>query len=196
MMQRPKHKKLPDFAVRFVGYSADVIARKGNTTYAKLDFVAEMVALFADEGWLSVPKRSDLAAFIADLPSRIDKLKASVNSATPPNDRDCVNAQCGENEIWLNRRADIDGFVRQITRRYRQIELILEQAEKVGSRINRPPYSDYLDEIARTGISRVVFYGDALFIDGKLLFRPEHQTLLVKPTENERTFLITPSSIS
>jgi hypothetical protein len=182
--------------VRFVGYSADVIARKGNTTYANLDFVGGMVGLFADEGWLSVPKRSDLAAFVSDLPSRIDKLKASVNSATPPNDRDCVEAHCGESEIRLDRRADIDGFVRQMTQRYRQIEPILEQAEKVGSGINRPPYCDYIDEIARTGISRVVFYGDALFVDGKLLFRPERQTLLVKPTEDERTFLITPASIS
>ena len=26
--KRPKHKKLPDFAVRFVGYSARVVARK------------------------------------------------------------------------------------------------------------------------------------------------------------------------
>ena len=30
IMQRPRYEKLPDFAVRFMGYSADVIARKGN----------------------------------------------------------------------------------------------------------------------------------------------------------------------
>jgi len=180
-MHRPRYEKLPDFAVRFIGYSAEVIARKGNATYANLDFVSGCTGVFADEGWLLVPKRSDLVALIADLPLRIDKLKTSAESATRTTDKARIEVRCGEEEISLDRGADIDGFVRQITQRYRQIEPILEQAEKIGSGIKRPPYSDYIDEIARTGISRVVFYGDALFVDGKLLYPPERQTLFVEP---------------
>ena len=68
--------------------------------------------------------------------------------------------------------------------------MILEQAEKVGSGIKRPPYAEYIDEIAKTGICRVIFYGDAFFVDGKLLYSPERQTLLLKPTEDGRTFVV------
>jgi len=195
MMHGPKHEKLPDFAVRFIGYSADVIARKGNATYANLDFVSGCTGLFADDGWLLVPKRSDLGAFIADLPLCVDKLKALAESATRTSDKARIEMHCGEGEISLNRGADIDGFVRQITQRYRQIGPILEQAEKIGSGIKRPPYSDYIDEIARTGLSRVVFYGDAVFIDGKLLYRPERHTFFVEPTKAEQKFMVTPASI-
>jgi hypothetical protein len=39
----------------------------------------------------------------------------------------------------------------------------------------------------------VVFYGDGFFVDGKLLYRHEHQTIFIKPTEGERTFLVNPT---
>jgi hypothetical protein len=32
--KRRKREKLPDYAVRFIGYSARIIARKGNAEYA------------------------------------------------------------------------------------------------------------------------------------------------------------------
>jgi hypothetical protein len=67
----------------------------------------------------------------------------------------------GEVIIWRNREPDFERFVRQIARRYRAVEPILEQAEKIGLRIKRPPYADYVDEIAQTGVSRVVSYGVA-----------------------------------
>jgi hypothetical protein len=193
MLNRPKREKLPGFAVRFIGYSAYVISRKGNTDYATLDFVSGAATLFADEGWVIVPKRPALASFVTALPGRIGNLKALAKSATSSNDGDFVEMRCGEAEIRVKRGAEIDLFARQITRRYRKIEPILEQAEKVGSAIKRLPYDDYIDEIAKMGRSRVVFYGDGFFVDGKLLYRPEHQTIFVKPTEDERTFLVNPT---
>ena len=168
-MQRPRYEKLPDFAVRFMGYSADVIARKGNAIrFGRIN---------------------------SDLPLRIDKLETLAESATRTTDKARIEMRCGEGEISLNRGADIGAFLRQLTQRYRQIGPILEQAEKIGSGIRRPPYSDYIDEIARTGISCVVFYGDGLFVDGKLLYRPERQTFFVERTETERKFMVTPASI-
>jgi hypothetical protein len=38
--KRRKWEKLPDYAVRFIGYSARIIARKGNAEHAFLDFVS------------------------------------------------------------------------------------------------------------------------------------------------------------
>lgn len=193
MLKRPKHEKLPDFAVRFIGYTAYIIARKGNADYANLDFVSGAATLFADEGWLLVPNRNTLASFVSGLPVCIGKLKELVKSVTSTSDGDYVEMRCGEAEIRVKRVAEIDRFVSQITRRYHKIEPILEQAEKVGSAIKRLPYDDYIDEIAKTGRGRVVFYGYAFFVDGKLLYRPEHQTIFVKPTEDERTFLVNPT---
>ena len=70
-----------------------------------------------------------------------------------------VELRGGEVSIQFNRGADIERFVSQIAQRYRAIKAILEPAEKLGSEIKRPPYADYLDEIAKTGVSRVVSYG-------------------------------------
>ena len=116
-----------------------------------------------------------------------------VKSATSTSGGDYPEMRCGEAKIWVKRGAEINPCVRQITRRYRKIEPILEQAEKVGSAIKRLPYDDYVDEIAKTGVGRVVFYGYAFFVDGKLSYHPEHQTILVKPSEDERTFLVNPT---
>ena len=66
--KRSKPGKLPDYAVRFVGYSARVVARKGNADYGYLDFVSRAAGLFADNGWVTVPKRSILPFAVADLP--------------------------------------------------------------------------------------------------------------------------------
>jgi hypothetical protein len=190
-MPKSKQKSLPDYAVRFIGYLAWIIARKGNADYANLDFVSGAAALFADEGRVLVPKRPGLSSAVADLPSCIDELKSMVKSILPDSDGHQVEMRRGEAEIFVNRGADVDRFVSQIRKRYRKVEPILEQAEKVGSGIERVPYADYIDEIARTGVGRVVHYGDGYFVDGKLLYRPKFQTCFVKPLEDEFTFSIT-----
>ena len=79
---------------------------------------------------------------------------------------------CFGARLKLKRSAEINRFVSQITRRYRKIEPILEQAEKIGLEIKRLPYADYIDEIAKTGRARVMFYGDAFFIDGNTAISP------------------------
>jgi hypothetical protein len=129
--ERPKHRKRPNFAVGFVGYSAYVVARKGNARCATLDFFSGAAMLKADEGWVSVSRRSDLPSAIADLPSCIDELKALAASAAPISDDHYVGMQRGECDISVTRGADIDRFVSQLTKRFRDVESILEQAEKI-----------------------------------------------------------------
>jgi hypothetical protein len=186
--KRRKHEKLPNYAVRFIGYSARIIARKGDAEYASLDFVSGAAALFADEGRLCVPERPALSSAVADLPSCLDELKSLVRSVSPDNDRQGVELRRGDVKIWVKRGANVERVVGQLARRYRAIEPILEQAEKVGSEIKRLPYDDYIDEIAKTGISRVVSYGDAFSVDGKLAYYPERRTVLIKPVGDGRTF--------
>jgi hypothetical protein len=128
--------------VRFIGYCARIIARKGNAEYASLDFVSGAAGLFAKEGHLFVPKRAALSSAVADLPSCIDELKSLVKSVSPDSVGDWVELQRGEVGISVNRSADVERFVSQLARRYRAIEPILEQAEEVGSEIERPPYDD------------------------------------------------------
>jgi hypothetical protein len=190
MLNKRRKQKIPDYAVRFIGYSAWIIAREGNTTYAELDFVSDMAGVFADDGHLSVPRRASLSSAVADLPRSVDQLKSSVKSDTPDSDGHQVELRGGEVRIWFNRGADVERLVSQFARRYRAIEPILEPAEKIGSEINRPPYAEYIDEIEKTGVSRVVSYGVAYFVDGKLAYCPERQTLLIKPGEDGRTFQV------
>ena len=63
-----------------------------------------------------------------------------------------------------------------------------EDSNMLNKRRKREKLPDYIDEIAKTGISRVVSYGDAFFVDGKLTYHPERRTVLIKPTADERTF--------
>jgi hypothetical protein len=188
MLNTRRRQKLPDYAVRFIGYSARIIARKGNADYASLDFVSGAAALVAKEGHLIAPSRAALSSAVADLPRCVDQLKSSVKSDTPDSDGHRVELRGGEIRIWINRGADVDRFVSQIARRYRAIEPILEPAEKLGSEITRPPHADYLDEIAKSGVSRVVSYGVAFFVGGKLAYYPERETVLLKPMTDGRTF--------
>ena len=185
--ERRKREKLPDYAVRFIGYSARIIARKGNAEYAFLDFVSGAAGLCTNQGCLLVTKRAALPSAVADLPSCVDQLKSLVKSALP-SDGCQVELRRGEVVVYLNRGADVERFVGQLARRYRAIEPILEQAERVGSEIKRPPYVDYIDEGAKTGTYRVVSYGDAFFVDGELTYHPERRTVLIKPTADIRTF--------
>src|ERR1700722_16626075 len=81
--ERRKREKLPDYAVRFIGYSARIIARKGNAEYAFLDFVSGAAGLCTNEGCLFVTKRAALSSAVADLRSCVDKLKSLVKSVFP-----------------------------------------------------------------------------------------------------------------
>jgi hypothetical protein len=184
--ERRKREKLPDYAVRFIGYSARIIARKGNAEYAFLDFVSGAAGPCTNQGCLFVTKRAALPSAVADLPSCVDELKSLVKSALPSGG--WLELRRGEVVVYLNRGADVERFVGQLARRYRAIEPILEQAERVGSEIKRPPYVDYIDESAKTGTYRVVSYGDAFFVDGELTYHPERRTVLIKPTADIRTF--------
>src|SRR5262249_15302780 len=179
MLNKRRKQKIPDYAVRFIGYSAWIIAREGNTDYASIDFISGAASLSANEGHLIVPSRAALSSAVADLPLCIDELKSQ--SDTPDSDGHRVELRGGQRSIWINRGADIERFVSQITQRYSAIKPIVEPAEKLGSEIERPPYADHLDETEKTGISRVVSYGVAYFVDGKLAYYPERETVLVKP---------------
>ena len=81
--------------------------------------------------------------------SAIDELKSLVKSITSDWNGHLVELRRGELEIRVNRDADVDRFVSQITQRYREIEPILEEAERVGPGIKRLPYADYIDEIEK-----------------------------------------------
>lgn len=107
-IKRSKQEKLPKYAARFVGYSARIIARKGNAEYAYMDFVSGAAAIFANEGRLLAPKRSALSSAVTELSLCIDELKSLLKSVTPDSDGPQVVLRRGEVEIWVNRGADIE----------------------------------------------------------------------------------------
>jgi hypothetical protein len=92
-----------------------------------------------------------------------------------------ITLSCGQNTISIAPCTKITKFIRQVTQRFTEVEQVLEQAEEIGLQIKRRPYSEHIDEIAETGLSQIEAFGFALFIDGKLIFQPDYQVLLVGP---------------
>lgn len=196
------------YAVKFVGYSAYVITRRRSREIdcAHLDFVADFTAIRADGGWVIVQNRTDLGPFLKTLPELVDELREllrqgagesiesspvtttadyvtkvleRVEQGQPVSD-DRVSLFRGKNEVSITRGTDVSRFIRQITKRFTEIEKVIEQAEQIGARIKRRPYSEYIDEIGRTGLARVEYHGFGLFIGGRLVFYPDYQVALTE----------------
>jgi hypothetical protein len=171
------------YGVKFVGYSAYVVRKGHEGEYAALDFETGHASVIADLGWVS-SKRADLGAFVRKLPTLSAELQQRLQSDpsfsfTRGGETVCMS--CGENEICAAPETEVRKFIRQITKRFLEIEAVLEQAELVGSRIKRRPYGEYIDEIRKTGLCRVEAFGFGLYLDGKLIFYPNYQVALVKP---------------
>jgi len=183
------------YGVKFVGYSAYVIARGKygrEVEYATLDFFSGAASVHADGGWVLVPKRIDLEPFLKSLPKIANELRdrchrdgelsqqtAGLAEPTGAAD-DMIRLSYGQNTVSVAPSTKITRFIRQVTKRFREFEQVLEQAEEIGLRIKRRPYSEYIGEIAETGISRVEAFGFALYVDGKLIFQPDYQVALVR----------------
>jgi hypothetical protein len=185
-MSRQRKGTKPRYGVQFIGYLAKIvaIAAANEILYATIEFVSGEILLHAgldaEEGFVSAPSRSELAAFVASLPLHADRLREVRRSGHH-------ELHCGENLISIRPTTDIACFISQITNRHAEIGQMLEQVERLGYKIERRPYDDYIIEIARTGRARVVLYGVGLYIDGHLRFHPEHRTALVRPLDPEAT---------
>ena len=181
MLMNATYRELPRYGVIFVGYGARIvrITQSEQVGCAMYDFVSGATIVNGDEGWLLVSKRLDLTNWVGRLPQYAEKLKTAQKDASA---EEAIHLKlvCGENEIMVNRATNVDRFLQQITERYLEIGPLLDQVETVGSKIARRPYAEYIDEIARTGVSRVVRYGFGEFVAGQMRFYPARRTLLVK----------------
>lgn len=182
-MSKRNYPPMPSHGVKFIGYIAQIVAIKtgGDVDCAVVDFISGATTLQAEGGHVMGANSAELATVIADLPLYVDKLK----ELKSPGDGSHINLVCGENNISVSYAADIDCFFKQITQRYSEIKQMLPQIEAIGSRIERRPYSEYLDELAKTGIARVVLHGYGVFADGQFSFYPENRTLLIRSSGPE-----------
>jgi hypothetical protein len=175
-----------------------VIARKygRDVEYASLDFACGVVSMKADGGFVRVPKRVDLKPFLESLPKLANEIQdallhqrngGSSQQATGVAGEGTADAMIkvsfGPNRVSVAPDTVISRFIHQLIKRFIEIEGVLEQAEEIGLRIKRRPYSEHIDEVGRTGICRVEYHGYALFFDGRLIYHPDHQVILVKEHE-------------
>jgi hypothetical protein len=180
-------------AVRYVGYSAYVIVRKytREVQYATLDFVSGAVLISVDDrGFVMVPKRVDLEPLLTELPKLADELQNLVRQreaellqqATSLSERTvgAIRVPFGRNQVTVYPGTEMTRFIQQITQRVKGIKLVLKQAEEIGLGINRRPYSEYINGIAKTGLSRVEYHGDAYFVDGRLIFYPDYKVAFMR----------------
>jgi hypothetical protein len=138
------------YGVRFIGYLAQVIARKygREIDYAQVDFVTGSVSIHADGGWVTVQNRTDLEPFLKTLPDRQVPAERVASARATGTASDMISMSSGQNTVWIAPGTEVSRFIRQIARRFTEIEQVLEQAEQIGSRIKRRPYDEYIEEIA------------------------------------------------
>jgi hypothetical protein len=192
------------FGVKFVGYSAYVIAVRNEREYdyAQLDFVTGGASVHADRGWATATSRVGLTSLVRSLPNHATELRDLVRQRdahlqdqsaavgiVADATSDWINLTIGENEVCLAPDTNINKFIRQISSRFTEIEQVLEQAEQIGARIKRRPYSEFIDEIGKTGLARVEGYGFGLFQDRKLIFHPDYQVFFTRPSGPNRVEL-------
>jgi hypothetical protein len=128
---------------------------------------------------VAVPNRVDVEPFLTELPKLADELQNLVRQreaellqpATGLSERTVgagamISVPLGPNQVVVHPGTKVKRFIRQITQRFEEIKLVLEQAWTIGLDIKRQPYSEYLDEIERTGVCGVEYHGDAYFVDG------------------------------
>ena len=77
-----KTRKLPDYAVRFVGYSARIMPVKETPSTRIWILFSGAAAIFAGEGRLLVTKRLVLPSAVAELPLCVPELKSLLKSIT------------------------------------------------------------------------------------------------------------------
>jgi len=224
-INKQEESKMPhktQYAVGFLGYSAKVIARGKygrDVDYAMLDFVRGGVCMIADGGWVMVSNRSDLEPFLKDLPKLANEIQdrlrkgrgefsqqsaglpepwdrlGALQAVLRPSAEDMFTLSWGQNKISVASSTKITKFIRQVTQRFNEVQQLLEQAEEIGLQIKRRPYSEYIDELTETGLARVEAFGWGLFVQGKLIFKPDYQVFLVRPVGTRGdTFEVHPSN--
>ena len=173
------------YGVQFVGYSASVMARKcgREVEYATLDFITGYASVNGDCGRVN-SQRADLGPLVRSLPDLKNELEALLSQhpahGLEEKGSNMITVFRGQNTIWVAAGTDLKKFIRQITKRFFEIEQVLEQAEKIGSEIKRRPYSEYLAGIEKTGLAQVEGHGFALYIGRRLIFHPNYQVAFVK----------------
>jgi hypothetical protein len=145
------------YGVKFVGYLAVVIARKyaREVEYATLDFVSGSVSVHGNGGGIVVSKRIDLGPFVKSLPELTSELQdllhqrdgelvqESAGLTAPATGKSkMITLSCGPNIVSVAAGTEIKRFIRQVTKRFTEVEQVLEQAEAIGSGIKRRPYSE------------------------------------------------------
>jgi hypothetical protein len=139
-------------------------------------------------------KRIDLKPFLESLPKLENELQEALmrqrngelsqqTTGAPErtrSDDEPVTVGFGPNTVAVAPGTVIHRFIRQLTKRRIEIERVLEQAEEIGLRIKRRPYSEYINGIAETGICRVESHGFALWVDGRPIFYPKYEVFLTK----------------
>jgi hypothetical protein len=173
-----------EFQVQFIGYAAYIVTEK-ESMHAKLDFVTGGTYLHVRDGYIGVPNRRELASFAASLPMHLDAMNDKLKRNRARDRGGNIEWSFGKNEICLPIRADAGKCVRRFEMFRREVEPVLEQAEIIGLQLKRGPYSEYIDEIEKTRIARVVLYGVGVFNNGQLDFHRLNKTALVEFSDCE-----------
>jgi hypothetical protein len=178
------------YVVTFIGYSAHVT--DGRNICATLDFVCGSVSVHANGGHVMACNRAELAALVKNLPDDAGAPEQVFRSARKEvagprsvSTKDSETISLGNDQDIICIPADMHpkAFFQEITKRYFEIEGLLEQAEQIGSGIKRRPYTEHIDELAEIGVCRVEIHGYGRLLDGKLVFVPAGGSLSSSPRE-------------
>jgi hypothetical protein len=82
--------------------------------------------------------------------------------------------------VFIEQGANVTRVIKALEKRCRETEDVLEQAWKMGSKIERRPYHEFIEELKLTGISRARVHGVGWYANGRLVFQPDYRESLIK----------------
>ena len=186
------------YGVNFVGYSAYVETRDDMDEFsADINFVAGGASVTLDGAYISARSRTELRPFLRQIAAKRRRLETLIREAETSgrevqdgqfsvmldSEAESVILEADDNYARLPLGTKLDRFIRKFSKRLDEIDDILRQAEDIGSKIERRPYQEYIDDFKRDGFFWVEGHGLAIYEGGKLNFTPRRQVGKVYPAD-------------
>jgi hypothetical protein len=155
-----------EYYAKFINHRAEIVTRR-EAIHALLDFANERTTVFGAGGHVVARDYIDLASTFEILLTLREQIARQAKEE-PKGKNGAITFRVGPGHLLLTARGETGQVIEKLVNRFRRVMKVIKEAEAIGLRIEREPYSEHLREIETTGFRRVTLHSVACFKAGKL----------------------------